>query len=139
MEDAMSPQPPKPDSPPAPPGDVPGEAGSGPLLMGAEPAPLTEEVVRNALRAVVDPELGINIVDLGLVYGVDIDRERGHVKVTMTLTAIGCPLAFVVHQMVENALLQLDGVQSVQVEIVWDPPWTPERMSEEAKALLGFW
>ena len=120
----------------------PAEARQGlppisPLPGGDGPQPLTEEAVRNALRAVVDPELGINIVDLGLVYGVDI--QDGNVKVTMTLTAIGCPLAFVVHQMVENALLQLDGVQSVQVEIVWDPPWTPERMSEEAKALLGFW
>ena len=116
----------------------PAEERAAARPAGQEPPDtLSEELVRNALRAVVDPELGINIVDLGLVYGVDI--QDGHVKVTMTLTAIGCPLAFVVHQMVENALLQLDGVRSVQVEIVWDPPWTPERMSEEAKALLGFW
>ncbi|MEW6046431.1 MAG: iron-sulfur cluster assembly protein [Bacillota bacterium] len=100
-------------------------------------AQLTEEAVREALRRVVDPELGINIVDLGLIYGIEI--EGGKVHVRMTLTAIGCPLAYMVNEMVNQAVREIPGVEDVQVEIVWDPPWTPERMSEEAKALLGFW
>lgn len=98
---------------------------------------LTEEAVLEQLKGVVDPELGINLVDLGLVYGIDI--EGGQVRIRMTLTAMGCPLAFVVNQMVDQAVRQLPGVESVEVEIVWDPPWTPDRMSEEARALLGFW
>ncbi len=98
---------------------------------------VTEEAVREALRTVVDPELGINVVDLGLVYGIQIDG--GKVQVRMTLTAIGCPLAFMVHQMVDQAVRQVPGVESVEVELVWDPPWSPDRMSEEARALLGFW
>ncbi|NLG70042.1 MAG: metal-sulfur cluster assembly factor [Firmicutes bacterium] len=100
-------------------------------------SPLTEDAVREALKQVVDPELGINVVDLGLVYGISIEGGRVHVR--MTLTAIGCPLAFMVNQMVDQAVRQLPGVQEVEVELVWDPPWTPERMSEEARALLGFW
>lgn len=103
--------------------------------MGA--AQLTEEAVRDALRQVVDPELGINIVDLGLVYGIEIEDGRVHIR--MTLTAIGCPLSYMVDQMVKAAVREIPGVQDVEVELVWDPPWTPDRMSEEARALLGFW
>lgn len=100
-------------------------------------AAVTEEAVREALKQVVDPELGINIVDLGLVYGIGV--EGGKVHVRMTLTAIGCPLAFMVNEMVTKSVRDIPGVEDVQVELVWDPPWTPDRMSEEARALLGFW
>ncbi|MBE3599116.1 MAG: metal-sulfur cluster assembly factor [Limnochordaceae bacterium] len=99
--------------------------------------PVTEEVVREALRQVVDPELGLNIVDLGLVYGIDVQDGKVHIR--MTLTAIGCPLSFMVNEMVNQAVRQIPGVESVEVELVWDPPWTPDKMSEEARALLGFW
>ncbi|WP_324716907.1 metal-sulfur cluster assembly factor [Carboxydochorda subterranea] len=98
---------------------------------------VTEEVVREALRQVVDPELGLNIVDLGLVYGIDVQDGKVHIR--MTLTAIGCPLSFMVNEMVNQAVRQIPGVESVEVELVWDPPWTPDKMSEEARALLGFW
>lgn len=98
----------------------------------------TEEQVLEALRAVIDPELGVNVVDLGLVYGVDISEE-GVVRVTMTLTTMGCPLGPIVNQMVEAAVSTLPGVTGVECDLVWDPPWTPDRMSKAAKLQLGFW
>ncbi len=88
------------------------------------------------LEEVYDPELHIDIVNLGLVYGVDIDDE-GKVDVTMTLTAMGCPLSATIHQMVTEAVMKVDGVQSVYVDIVYDPPWDKSRMSRYAKIALG--
>lgn len=90
----------------------------------------------DALREVIDPELGLNVVDLGLVYGVEVQASRVHVRLTMTTAA--CPLG---EQIVEEAkarLGALPGVSDVQVELVWDPPWTPERMSQAAKRALGW-
>jgi len=97
---------------------------------------ITEEQVMDALREVYDPELGLNIVDLGLVYGVDIADNQ--VNVTMTLTTPGCPLHNTMAQGAEIAVRRLPGVQSATVRVVWDPPWTPERMSEEARQQLGW-
>lgn len=97
---------------------------------------ITEERVMDALREVYDPELGLNIVDLGLVYGVDIADNQ--VNVTMTLTTPGCPLHNTMAQGAEIAVRRLPGVQSATVRVVWDPPWTPERMSEEARQQLGW-
>src|SRR5690606_9520920 len=91
-----------------------------------------KEEIMEALGEVNDPELGIDIVNLGLVYGVDIDDE-GNVKVTMTLTAIGCPLAGMINGAVTEAVKRVDGVKDVEVNIVWDPPWTKDRMSRYAK------
>lgn len=88
------------------------------------------------LETVIDPELGIDIVNLGLVYEVDLD-EVGHCHVQMTLTTIGCPLADVIVNDVKNALLKVDGIQTVEVEFVWYPAWTPERMSRYARIALG--
>ncbi|MFC7441531.1 metal-sulfur cluster assembly factor [Laceyella putida] len=88
------------------------------------------------LEEVNDPELNIDIVNLGLVYGVDIDDE-GNVQVTMTLTAMGCPLAGTIEQQVREALQKVDGVKEVQVDIVWNPPWDKSRMSRLAKIALG--
>lgn len=89
-----------------------------------------------ALRKCVDPEIGENLVDLGLIYGVDV--KGGAVKVRMTLTTPGCPMhAFLVKQ-AEEAVKKVEGVKKAEVELVWDPPWTPERMSETAKKRLGF-
>jgi len=97
----------------------------------------TEEEVREALKQVYDPELNINVVDLGLVYGTDVDAE-GNVHVTMTLTSPGCPIGPMVGEMVQDALAPLEGVKQVDVDVVWTPPWRPEMMSEEAKLELGY-
>jgi metal-sulfur cluster biosynthetic enzyme len=101
-------------------------------------AQFTRDDVRDGLRNVYDPEIGINIVDLGLVYDADV-AESGDVLVTMTLTSLGCPLGPVIVQEVTNALKELPGIGEVDVKLVWSPPWSPEMMSEEAKDELGIW
>jgi metal-sulfur cluster biosynthetic enzyme len=98
----------------------------------------SDEQVREALKQVIDPEIGINIVDLGLVYETSVTDE-GTVDVVMTLTSPGCPLGPVIHSEVNRALGDLDGVNAVAVNIVWSPPWRPEMMSEDAKLELGYW
>jgi FeS assembly SUF system protein len=95
-----------------------------------------KEQIMEQLEQVNDPELNIDIVNLGLVYDIDIDDE-GNVKVTMTLTAMGCPLAGIIQQEVEKALKNVEGVNKVDVEIVWNPPWDKSRMSRYAKIALG--
>jgi FeS assembly SUF system protein len=98
----------------------------------------TVDQVMEALKNCYDPEIPVNIVDLGLVYDVKIIDEK-NVYVKMTLTAPGCPVGpFVAEQVREAVMTLVEGVEKVDVEIVFDPPWTPERMSDEAKALLGF-
>jgi metal-sulfur cluster biosynthetic enzyme len=97
----------------------------------------TEEQVREALRHVVDPELGINIVDLGLVYDVDIS-DQGLVHIEYTLTTMGCPIGPLIEHQMQSFLEKVPGVSSVEAEMVLRPPWTPEMMSEEAKAALGY-
>lgn len=103
---------------------------------------LTEEAVFEALKEVYDPEIGVNIVDLGLVYGVDIGDDNV-VDVTITLTSMGCPLGPVIMQDIQRAVTGLDGVMGtvsdVQVKVVWSPPWSPEMMTEDAKDELGIW
>lgn len=89
------------------------------------------------LKAVIDPELGINVVDLGLVYDVDLSEE-GDVHVRMTLTTPGCPMHDTIAGGAERVLQQMPGVKSVRVEVVWSPPWRPDMMSDEAKTQLGF-
>ena len=92
--------------------------------------------VTAALRNVYDPEIPVNIYDLGLIYEVRID-DRAGVNVEMTLTAPGCPVAQTFPAAVEQEIMKVPGVTAAHVEIVWDPPWTPERMSEAAKLELG--
>lgn len=96
--------------------------------------PITEQQVLDALSYVIDPELGCNIVDLGLVYGVEIAGEKVHVK--MTLTTPGCPMHESISQGVETTLLGLDGVTDAEVELVWDPPWDPMMMTEQGRIAL---
>lgn len=96
---------------------------------------VTEEAVRDALRQVVDPELGCNLVELGLIYGLRVAGDR--VWVQLTFTTRGCPMHDSLIGGVEAVLSRLPGVQGVDVEVVWDPPWTPDRMSPEAKTRLG--
>jgi len=96
----------------------------------------TKEQVVDALRQVEDPELGMDIVDLGLMY--DVELENGNVKVVHTLTSMGCPVGPMIQQQIDEVVRALPGVDDVQVELTWDPPWTPEKMSEDAKFILGF-
>jgi metal-sulfur cluster biosynthetic enzyme len=96
---------------------------------------ITEAQVLDTLRQVLDPELGCNIVDLGLIYGVRIDGDN--VSVQMTLTTQGCPMHESIAGGAQAALLNLPGVQQAEVEVVWDPPWHPAMMSENGRALLG--
>jgi len=98
--------------------------------------PLYEAVVE-ACRTVYDPEIPVNIYDLGLVYTIDISAEN-EVEVTMTLTAPGCPVAGEMPGWLADAIGPLDGVKTVNVEITWDPPWGMEMMSDEARLELGF-
>ncbi|MBI4216985.1 MAG: metal-sulfur cluster assembly factor [Chloroflexi bacterium] len=97
---------------------------------------VTPAAILEALKGCYDPEIPFNIVDLGLVYDVDIAADR--VKVTMTLTSPGCPLHAVIAQEVRQKLEQVAGVRQAEVKIVWQPPWTPERMSPEARRKLGW-
>ena len=93
--------------------------------------------VEDALKSVHDPEIPVNIFDLGLIY--DVDRKKnGNVYVTMSLTAPGCPVAGEMPGQVARALAAIDGVGEVSVELVWSPPWTPDRMSDDAKLALEF-
>ena len=96
----------------------------------------TEESIRKALRQVRDPELNLNIIDIGLVYGVAV-AESGDVKVTMTLTSPGCPAGPEIVGDVKRTVEELEGVGEVEVEIVWEPYWTPERMDPRIRAFLG--
>jgi FeS assembly SUF system protein len=95
-----------------------------------------EERVIEALKTVYDPEIPVNIYELGLVYTLDIDGE-GHVKVDMTLTAPGCPVAGTLPPEVEAKIRQVPGVTSAQVNLVWEPAWDRSRMSELARFMLG--
>ena len=97
---------------------------------------VSESSLRQGLRNVIDPELGVNIVDLGLVYGVGV-ADDGRVRVTMTMTSPACPLRDYLQDLVESSVTsRVSGVQGVTVEIVDDPPWSPDLMSDEARRQL---
>ncbi|PJW17021.1 MULTISPECIES: metal-sulfur cluster assembly factor [Geobacillus] len=93
------------------------------------------ELAIQQLKTVLDPELGINVVDLGLIY--DLKIEDGHINVLMTLTTPGCPLHDSIAGGVKRVLEHIDGIRDVRVQVTWNPPWTPERMSEDALRQLG--
>ena len=97
---------------------------------------LTPQAVRKKLTRVIDPELQVNIVDLGLVYNIKV--QKGEVKILMTLTTPGCPLSGIFEGLIQDALRDAEGFTKLSVELTFDPPWTPELMSDEAKASLGF-
>ncbi|OJU05399.1 MAG: SUF system Fe-S cluster assembly protein [Rhizobiales bacterium 65-79] len=102
-----------------------------------ELARLTDDIV-SALKTVYDPEIPADIYELGLIYKIDIEDDRS-VKIEMTLTAPGCPVAGEMPGWVQNAVGAVEGVSDVDVEMVFDPPWTPDRMSEEAQVALGWY
>ena len=97
---------------------------------------VSEEKVMDALRECYDPEIPVNIVDLGLVYDIDVSEESD-VHVTMTLTAQGCPMSDVIDQQVRDALEALDDVKDASVDIVWEPKWNPSMISDEGRKQLG--
>ena len=107
-----------------------------PTPVPPAPAP-TADAAHKALRAVKDPELNLNIIDIGLVYDVEVG-EGGKVRVKMTLTSPGCPAGTEILDDVKRVLGDLEGVESVDVELVWDPYWTPEKMDPRVRAFLGF-
>jgi metal-sulfur cluster biosynthetic enzyme len=96
----------------------------------------TVEDVQDALTNVIDPELGLDFVELGLIYNIEI--SGGDVSVTYTLTTPGCPIGPMVEGQIEEFVSELDGVESVESAVVFTPPWTPDKMSEDAKFALGY-
>jgi metal-sulfur cluster biosynthetic enzyme len=97
--------------------------------------PSREEVI-DALRAVEDPELGMDIVELGLLYDVEVEGPKVHM--TYSLTSMGCPVGPMIEQQMLEVVEGLEGVENVQAELTWEPPWSPEKMSDDAKFILGF-
>jgi FeS assembly SUF system protein len=128
-----------PESPAAAPGPPPAEQPPAPPGADAPPVPVEElrEKIIEALSTCYDPEIPVNIYELGLVYDIDISPERA-VHVRMTLTSPGCPVAGSLPPEVEAKVRAVPGVSAARVEVVWDPPWTMERMSEAARVQLGF-
>lgn len=94
-----------------------------------------EEKIREALKKVLDPELGIDIVSLGLIY--DVRFENGEAEIDLTLTSPGCPLAPVIDTEVRKAVAEIKEVENLRIELIWDPPWSKELISEEVRAELG--
>ena len=110
---------------------------SASAIPADELARLTDDIV-SALKTVYDPEIPADIYELGLIYKIDIEDNRA-VKIDMTLTAPGCPVAGEMPGWVENAIGAVEGVSGVEVEMTFDPPWTPDRMSEEAQVSIGWY
>ena len=106
------------------------------LGTGKHPEQGLQQQVTAALRTIYDPELPVNIYDLGLIYALDVDAD-GFVDIRMTLTAPGCPVAQTFPAQVEQTVAEVEGVTGAHVEIVWDPPWDQSRMSEAARLQLG--
>ncbi len=102
--------------------------------MSDQTRTINEEEVWEALKVVTDPEIGIDVVNLGLVYGVDIADSS--VKVRMTLTSMGCPATGLIEFQAKEAVGTVDGVDDVEVEFTFDPPWSPDRMTEEGRDML---
>jgi len=105
--------------------------------MNATAMETTRSLIYDALRNVYDPELGVNVIDLGLVYDVELSEE-GYVRVTMTLTTPGCPMHESLSEGVGAALADIPGITGGEVRLVWEPRWEPSRMTEEGRRLLGF-
>lgn len=97
----------------------------------------TRTLIYEALHDVYDPELGVNVIDLGLVYNVDVN-EAGYVTIDMTLTTPGCPMHESLAEGVGAALQDLPGISGGEIRLVWEPPWNPSRMTEEGRRMLGF-
>jgi FeS assembly SUF system protein len=108
-----------------------------PLAAGIPPA--TEDAIVEALKTVYDPEIPVDIYQLGLIYGLKVNPENGDVDITMTLTAPSCPVAGALPQQVANTVSLVKGTGNVQVALVWEPPWTMANMSEDARLALNLY
>ena len=97
---------------------------------------ITRDDVVEALRQVEDPELGMDIVELGLLYDVEVEGPKA--KITYSLTSMGCPAGPLIQEDITRVASEIPGIDDVETEVTWDPPWTPERMSDDAKFILGF-
>ena len=120
---------------------APGAARITPTASSAIPPEDVERITQDligVLKTVYDPEIPVDIYELGLIYKVELDDDR-NVTIDMTLTAPGCPVAGEMPGWVENAAMSVEGIKDVTVNMVFDPPWTPERMSEEAQVALNWW
>ena len=105
----------------------------------AEGVPSQAQILE-ALKVVKDPEIPVHVVDLGLIYGIDV-TPAGNVEITMTLTSVGCPVQDLIRSDAEMAVMRLDGINQVEVEFVWSPPWAPDKMSDDGKRqmrMFGF-
>src|SRR5690606_9968700 len=123
------------------PAPAPGGARITPTVSSGIPAEEVERITQDligVLKTVYDPEIPVDIYELGLIYKVELDDDR-NLTIDMTLTAPGCPVAGEMPGWVENAAMSVEGVRDVTVNMVFDPPWTPERMSEEAQVALNWW
>src|SRR5690606_12205145 len=114
-----------------------GKTPSSSVIPPEELARLTDDIIA-ALKTVYDPEIPADIYELGLIYRIDIEDDRS-VKIDMTLTAPGCPVAGEMPGWVQNAVSAVEGIIDVDVQMVFDPPWTPDRMSEEAQVAVGWY
>ena len=129
------------------PGGMPGMPGlhgmtidEGRVVELAEGESLTPEKVLDALRPIMDPEIHLSLVELGLIYGVDVSEEGKRVTVRMTLTGPGCPVGPQLIAAVQGTVAKQPGVETPEVQLVWDPPWNPVvHASDEAKDALGIW
>lgn len=99
---------------------------------------VTAKDVEKVLKKIPDPEIGVSLWDLGLVYNIDVDKKKGRVEILMTLTTVGCPLFEQIAQPIRQKVGKLDGVKTVELTLTFEPPWTVDRMSKSAKAQLGF-
>jgi FeS assembly SUF system protein len=113
------------------------EVSGGSSIPVEELGRITDDLVA-AMKTVYDPEIPVDIYELGLIYTLDLDDDR-NLKIDMTLTAPGCPVAGELPVWVENAVRSVEGIQDVEVNMVFDPPWSPDRMSEEAQVALNWW
>ncbi len=122
---------------PAPPSAAPAPAGT-PTATSPAPGPYAERerLITENLKQIYDPEIPMNIVDLGLIYGFDWNGDD--VTLKMTLTAPGCPVAGILAEEVKTAIEKVPNIHSAKVDMIWDPPWSPERMSEFAKRQFGY-
>ncbi len=99
---------------------------------------ITKKQIENVLKTIPDPEIGVSLWDLGLIYNIEIDQKLGKIEILMTLTTIGCPLFEHIEGPIREELRKLKGVKTVLVLLTFEPPWSPDTMSEEAKMQLGF-
>ncbi len=99
---------------------------------------ISKKQVKDILQAIPDPEIGISIWDLGLIYEVSVDDKKGYVRILMTLTSLGCPLFEQIETPIRHGVGKLKGVKTIDVDLTFEPPWSMDRMSDEGKAKMGF-